>query len=77
MIVRYAITEREPWPYSVDVERFPTNEIRTYVPEKTATHMIVNSGTTGHCACTGCGKAIDPWDAWCRHGGALLKGGWK
>ena len=49
----------------------------TVVERTTATHMIVNQGTTGHCACTGCGKAIDPWDAWCRHCGALMEGEWK
>ena len=53
------------------------DEHRTYVPEKTATHMIINNGTTGHCACTRCGKPIYPWDAWCRHCGAKLEGGWK
>lgn len=47
------------------------------VERPTATHMIVNHGATGHSACTGCGKAIDPWDSWCRHCGARLEGGWK
>jgi uncharacterized OB-fold protein len=54
---------KHDWPY--------------YVPERTATHMIVNHGVTGHSACTGCGKAIDPWDEYCRHCGARLEGGWK
>ena len=45
--------------------------------ERTATHMIVNHGVTGHSACTGCGKAIDPWDSFCKHCGARLEGGWK
>ena len=49
----------------------------SHVERPTATHMIVNRGTTGHCACTGCGKAIDPWDRFCRSCGARLEGGWK
>lgn len=28
---------------------------------------------TGHCECSACGGAIDPWDAWCRHCGARLE----
>ena len=49
----------------------------THIERPTATHMIVNQGTTGHCACTGCGAAIDPWDHYCRHCGALMEGWWK
>lgn len=28
---------------------------------------------TGHCECSVCGGAIDPWDAYCRHCGAWLE----
>jgi hypothetical protein len=71
------VGELRPWPDAVAVIRCNAGEARRYVPERTATHMIVNNGITGHSACTGCGKAIDPWDEWCRHCGARLEGGWK
>lgn len=29
---------------------------------------------TGHCECSACGGAIDPWDKFCRHCGTRLEG---
>lgn len=43
------------------------------------THAVVVSDestdcATGHCECELCGKAIDPWDHYCRHCGAEVVG---
>ena len=44
--------------------------------ERTATCHVVHHGATGHCECSACGLAIDPWDKFCRHCGASMKEGW-
>ena len=44
---------------------------------RTARRVIVSDPATdcatGHCECGGCGGAVDPWDAWCRHCGARME----
>lgn len=45
--------------------------------ERMAVRMCVSNHATdcatGHCECSACGGAIDPWDSWCRHCGARLE----
>ena len=52
-------------------------KLRELVAQRTARRVIVSNAdtdhATGHCECSACGGAIDPWDAWCRHCGAKLE----
>lgn len=47
---------------------------RRYRAVTWAAHMVVSNGATGHCSCGSCGDAIDPWDNYCKHCGAVLEG---
>lgn len=51
--------------------------LRELVAQRTAKRVVVSNAdtdhATGHTACGACGGAIDPWDAWCRHCGAILE----
>lgn len=48
---------------------------------KTAEQMCVYSSgeelVTGHAVCSSCMRAIDPWDHFCRHCGAMITNRWK
>ena len=52
-------------------------KLRELVAQRTAKRVIVSNAdtdhATGHCECSACGGAIDPWDEWCRHCGAKLE----
>ncbi len=76
--VYVALLDGEPYPSHINVEGDAEPDVRrrVYAPTRTAERVVVSDGVTGHCACSGCRKAIDPWDAYCRHCGAKLEGGW-
>jgi len=51
--------------------------LEDYAAARTARRVIAADGetdcATGHCECGRCGRAIDPWDAWCKHCGSRLE----